>query len=129
MAQAMRCVNDAFDWPISARWLLMTRRFSSSALTGMLRTDVAVGTDSDASMFWAIFADAPRRGTVFVVAVSAGAGTGTGRAGAAGVFTGAGAAVEESAGEDTGAPDTADPPATRACGSSSASTSSSTTGT
>ena len=59
----MMCVNDAFDWPISARWLLMTRRFSSRTLTGMLRTEVAVGTVSDDSMFATIFDAAPRRAT------------------------------------------------------------------
>src|SRR5512141_2965801 len=61
----MMCVNDAFDWPVSVRWLLITRRFSSSALTGMLRIDVAVGIVSDTSMFWAIFDAAPRRGVTF----------------------------------------------------------------
>ena len=39
----MMCVNDAFGWPVSVRWLLMTRRFSSRTLTGMLRMEVAVG--------------------------------------------------------------------------------------
>ena len=34
------------------------------ALTGMLRMEVAVGIDSEASMFWAIFPAAPRSGTV-----------------------------------------------------------------
>src|SRR5215470_7000170 len=81
MAQAMMCVNDAFDWPVRARWLLMTRRFSSSALTGMLRMEVAVGMVSDVSMFAAIFPAAPRSGVTL-------AGTAVGRAGA-----GAGAGV------------------------------------
>ena len=51
MAQAMTWVKEAFDCPVSVRWLLTTRRFSSSDLTGMVRMEVAVGTASDASMF------------------------------------------------------------------------------
>src|SRR5688572_32301406 len=69
----------------------MTRRFSSSTLTGMLRTDVAVGTVSDDSMLATIFDAAPRNATG-VPEDAGGAGTGVGRAG-----TGAGAA---GAGED-----------------------------
>src|SRR5438094_844071 len=79
MAQAMTWVNDAFDCPISVRWLLTTRLFSSSTLTGMLRTDVAVGTASEASMFWAIFPAAPRRTTTVWSVEGGGAGTGVGR--------------------------------------------------
>src|SRR5438132_5787818 len=93
MAQATMCVNDAFDCPLSVRWLFTTRRFSSSALTGIVRTDVAVGTDSDASMFWAIFPAAPRSG----VALGDVAGTGTGRGGA-----GAGAGVGAAGGGERG---------------------------
>src|ERR1043166_3920983 len=82
----MMCVNDAFAWPLSVRWLLMMRRFSSRTLTGMLRTDVAVGTDSDASMFCTIFDAAPRSG----VALPSGAGTAVGRGAGDGVLCGAG---------------------------------------
>src|SRR5436305_3996678 len=84
MAQAMMCVNDAFGWPLSAKWLLMTRRFSSSTLTGMLRTDVAVGTVSDVSMFATILLAAPRSGT----AVPGGLGTAVGRAAGGGAASG-----------------------------------------
>src|SRR5438874_13307614 len=86
MAQAMMCVNDAFDCPMSARCVLMTRRFSSRTLTGMLRMDVAVGTLSDASMFATIFDAAPRRGTALpgtTCNFGAGAGGGSGVAAAA----------------------------------------------
>src|SRR5215203_5030906 len=92
----MMCVYDAFDWPISVRWLLITRRFSSSTLTGMLRMEVAVGTVSDDSMFATIFEAAPRRGTALPV-VGGGAGTGVGRG------AGAGAAAGAAAGRATGA--------------------------
>src|SRR5688572_28607784 len=81
-AHAMTWVNDAFDCPCNARWLLMTRRFSSRALTGMLRTDVAVGTVSDVSMFATIFEAAPRNATgLWPGFGAAGAGTGVGRGG------------------------------------------------
>jgi len=63
-AHAMMCVYDAFGWPVSVRWLLTTRRFSSRTLTGMLRMEVAVGMVSEISMFWAILPAAPRSGTV-----------------------------------------------------------------
>src|SRR5947208_8925950 len=77
MAQATKCVYDALACPPITRWLLMMRRFSSRTLTGMLRMEVAVGTPSDASMFAAILAAAPRRG----VAPGASGGTGVGFAG------------------------------------------------
>src|SRR5437016_9395339 len=92
MDQATKCVYEAFDWPLRARWLLMMRRFSSSTLTGMLRTEVAVGTPSDASMLVTILAAAPRRG----VAPGTSGGTGVGRVAAAASAAGgttAGAAV------------------------------------
>src|SRR5215218_5667154 len=43
-----------------ARWLLMTMRLSASSFAGTARTLVAVGTWSEASMFWAMRAAAPR---------------------------------------------------------------------
>src|SRR3954467_10799315 len=92
MAQAMMWVNDAFGWPVSARWLLITRRFSSSTLTGMLRIEVAVGMVSDISMFWAILPAAPRRGTEVWLAGAFGCCVGTvGAIGAGAISTGAGA--------------------------------------
>ena len=39
----------------------MTVRLSHRSLTGTDRTEVAVGTLSDASMFWTVRAGAPRR--------------------------------------------------------------------
>src|SRR6478672_5660014 len=51
----------------------MTVRLSHSSLTGTERTDVAVGTAREASMFWAVRAGAPRR-TVYVGSSLAAAG-------------------------------------------------------
>ena len=56
----MMWVNDTLPPRARARWLLMTVRLSHSSLTGTERTDVAVGTDSDASMLAAVRAGAPR---------------------------------------------------------------------
>ena len=88
IAQPTMCVYDAFGWPVNERWWLMTRRFSSRTLTGMLRMEVAVGTESDASMFVAIFPAAPRRGTTFWSD-----GTGVGRDSGTGTGAGTGAEV------------------------------------
>src|SRR6478736_6991583 len=51
----------------------MTVRLSHSSFTGTERTDVAVGTASEASMFCAVRAGAPRS-TVYVGSSLAGAG-------------------------------------------------------
>ena len=56
----MRWVNDTLPPRARARWLLMTVRLSQSSLTGTVRTEVAVGTVSETSMFWAVRAGAPR---------------------------------------------------------------------
>src|SRR4051812_49226165 len=56
----MRCVKLTLPPRLRRRWLLMTMRWSISSLTGSERTLVAVGMDSDASMFLAVRADAPR---------------------------------------------------------------------
>ena len=56
----MMWVNDTLPPRARARWLLMTTRLSHSSFTGMVRTEVAVGTVSDASMFLAVRAGAPR---------------------------------------------------------------------
>ncbi|CAM5660308.1 hypothetical protein STENM327S_05045 [Streptomyces tendae] len=45
------------------RWLLMTMRLSNSSFTGTARTDVAVGSSSEAFMFFATAAAGPRRVT------------------------------------------------------------------
>src|SRR5215213_10423965 len=57
----MRCVKDTLPPRARERWLLMTIRLSHSSLTGTERTLVAVGTVSEASMFCAVRAGAPRR--------------------------------------------------------------------
>src|SRR6478752_324327 len=69
----MRWVKETLPPRARARWLLMTVRLSQSSLTGTERTDVAVGTASEASMFWAVRAGAPRR-TVYVGSSLAAAG-------------------------------------------------------
>ncbi len=61
----------------------MTVRLSQRSLTGTDRTLVAVGTDREASMFWAVRAGAPRRtvscGSSLTSALAAGSGSlGTG---------------------------------------------------
>src|SRR5215204_3860811 len=57
----MMWVNDTLPPRARERWLLMTIRLSHSSLTGTERTLVAVGTVSEASMFCAVRAGAPRR--------------------------------------------------------------------
>src|SRR6476646_4403361 len=69
----MRWVKETFPPRARARWLLMTVRLSHSSLTGTDRTEVAVGTVSEESMFWTVRAGAPRR-TVKVGSSRAAAG-------------------------------------------------------
>ncbi len=59
-AKPMMWVKETLPPRARARWLLMTVRLSQSSLTGTDRTDVAVGTLSEASMFCAVRAGAPR---------------------------------------------------------------------
>src|SRR3954470_13394627 len=56
----MRWVKLTLPPRLRRRWLLMTMRWSISSLTGSERTLVAVGMDSDASMFLAVRAEEPR---------------------------------------------------------------------
>src|SRR6476469_3199059 len=56
----IRWVNDTLPPRARARWLLMTVRLSQRSFTGTERTEVAVGTLSEASMFCAVRAGAPR---------------------------------------------------------------------
>src|SRR3546814_15077145 len=56
----MRWVNDTLPPRARLRWLLVTVRLSHRSLTGMLRTEVAVGTLSEVSMFFAVAAAMPR---------------------------------------------------------------------
>src|SRR5215216_4383196 len=79
----------------------MMRRFSSSSLTGMRRSDVAVGTERLLSMFSTILSAGPRIGITspsgcgLVSGARAGLGAGAG-AGAALVFIVAAAAASPS---------------------------------
>src|SRR5688572_24427025 len=59
----MRCVKETLPPRARARWLLMTVRLSQSSFTGTERTEVAVGTERDSSMFLTVRAAAPRSTT------------------------------------------------------------------
>src|SRR3954451_17870851 len=59
----MRCVNETLPPRLRRRKLLITIRLSASSFAGTARTDVAVGTSSDAVMLRTTAADAPRSGT------------------------------------------------------------------
>src|SRR5690349_11141825 len=74
IAYPMRWVKEIFPPRVRLRWLLMTMRLSAISLAGTARTLVAVGTLSEASMFFAIAAAAPRNCLVsasLVLAVAA----------------------------------------------------------
>src|SRR3989440_10067068 len=62
-ANEIRCVKLTLSPPVRARWLFRICRLTSSSLAGTVRTEVAVGTPSEASMFSTIRAVAPRIGT------------------------------------------------------------------
>src|SRR6478609_10536723 len=108
----MMWVNDTLPPRARARWLLMTVRLSHSSFTGTERTDVAVGTLRELSMFCTVRAGAPRR-TVYVGSSSAGAGAagrdsfGTGLvvplAGSAALVSGRGFATGAGVGVGSGA--------------------------
>ena len=83
----MRWVKLTFPPEVRARCWLRMDRLTSSSLAGTERTLVAVGTVSDAAMFWAMRAAAPRSGVT--VGVGAGTAATTGEAG--GTVTGAAA--------------------------------------
>src|ERR1700759_3499807 len=55
----MTWVKETLPPRVRFRWLLMTIRLSASSLAGTARTEVAVGTVSEASMLRAIAAAAP----------------------------------------------------------------------
>ena len=63
-------VNDTLPPRVRARWLLMTTRLSIISLAGTARTLVAVGICSEAAMFLATAAAAPRR-TLLLASVGA----------------------------------------------------------
>ncbi len=83
-------MNEIFDWRTASRWWFRIRRFSSIALTGRTRWEVAVGTEREASMLRAIVAEPPTRGWSFSPGRSCGAGK---RGAGTGDGTGAGAAT------------------------------------
>ena len=99
MAHATRCVKETFDWRTASRWWFRIRRFSSIALTGITRCEVAVGTASEASMFRAIVAEPPTSGTSFSPGRRTGAGAAARGADAAGAT---GTAVGDAAGARAG---------------------------
>ena len=61
IAYPSRWVNEILPPRVRARWLLMTRRLSIISFAGIARTEVAVGICSEADMFFATAAAAPRR--------------------------------------------------------------------
>src|SRR5687768_17223610 len=73
----MMWVKETLPPRARARWLLMTMRLSRSSFTGTERTDVAVGTASETSMFFAVAAAMPRS-TLYVGSSLAAAGAGFG---------------------------------------------------
>src|SRR4051794_12005214 len=87
-AYPIRWVKDTLPPRERARWLLMTTRLSASSLAGTARTLVAVGTVSEAFMFFTTLAAAPRSGVRLGPSPSAAtgfaAGFAAGLAGAAG---------------------------------------------
>src|ERR1700754_1715829 len=97
----MRCVKEILPPRVRLRWLLMTMRLSAISFAGTARTLVAVGTDSEASMFFAIAAAAPRSCLVSGSSFAAGAAAGSlaaafgagSTSGFAGAAFGAGAAA------------------------------------
>ena len=72
----MMWVNETLPPRARDRWLLITIRLSQSSLTGTERTEVAVGTDNESSMFATVRAGAPRS-TVYVGWSEAGGGAGS----------------------------------------------------
>ena len=62
MAHATMWVKLILPWPLAWRCLLRRRRFSSTVRTGIVRTEVAVGTVSEASMFSTMRMAPPRMG-------------------------------------------------------------------
>ena len=71
IAKPMRCVNEILPPRPRARWLLMTMRLSTISLAGTARTEVAVGTSSEASMLVTTRAAGPRSFWMSSVASSA----------------------------------------------------------
>ena len=72
-ANPIRWVKEIFPPRVRRNWLLITRRLSASSFAGTARTLVAVGTSSEACMFFTTADAAPRNG-VAVPSSTAGAG-------------------------------------------------------
>jgi hypothetical protein len=81
------CVNETLPPRPRFKWLLTTILLSIINFAGIARTDVAVGTVSDASMLWTTRADTPRIGSSFdaLGVTNVGIGFAMGSAGVAGV--------------------------------------------
>src|SRR5690625_1368192 len=73
-AKPIRWVNETLPPRPRARWLLMTMRLSTSSFAGIARTEVAVGTSKEVSMFLTTREAAPRNRSGFAFS-SAGAGS------------------------------------------------------
>src|SRR5690349_11792664 len=104
----MRWVKLSLPPRVRWRWLLAILRLTSSSLAGTGRTLVAVGTASDAAMFFTMLAPAPRIGSplggaVGAGVVAAGAGAAVAGAGAAGAVVAAGAGAGAAGGAAAGA--------------------------
>ena len=88
----MMCVKETLPPRPRFRWLLITVRLSIINFAGMARTEVAVGTESDASMLWTTRALTPRMGSSAaapgVTNVGIGLTTGSAGVGVADAFTG-----------------------------------------
>src|SRR4051794_34475308 len=87
----MRWVKLSLPPRVRVRWLFAIFRLTSSSLAGTGRTEVAVGTASDAAMFLTMAAPAPRIGSPAGGSVAAGAGAAAGAAADGGAAAGAGA--------------------------------------
>ena len=88
IAYPIRWVKEILPPRVRLRWLLMTIRLSIISLAGMARTLVAVGTSSDADMFFTTAAAAPRSTCVSSPSAGGPAGASAWRA----AFAGAGSA-------------------------------------
>ena len=76
IAKAMMCVNETFPPRPRARWLLITIRLSIINFAGTARTEVAVGTVSDASIDCTTRPATPRSGSIVAALGEASVGAG-----------------------------------------------------
>ena len=85
-ANATRCVNDALPSARTAMCAFNSRRFSTSALTGSVRTVVAVGRARLWSMFFAMLRAKPRSGSTSTSGSATGSAAAGGGVGSAAGF-------------------------------------------